>query len=401
MSVRSTVSVSLQFGKIIKNNFFQRDRASLAVPGTGLALCGVGYDLEDLQGKKSTKPAKRPAAELEQPTNESTEDVPRINEQSRRRKYHAQKVLQGMKNMEVKRNRSVLDAVVFPCIAIDNSWIAWKDELISHDPELLYYPQRLFQFTNGEVLSNQSSSMVGSTIWDAEVLLAHYLDKHLSELAIATGAQNPITVLELGAGASIAAIVLARYSSQIKKVYIQELVEVLPYSLQSCQMNGLNEDQIQGIAATWGDEGIQAIQTTSGEKRFDWIIMADVFYHEEHFSALTTTITSLLTIGGQCIVAFEQRRKDLTPLLHSWSKYFIDVKIIRLPIEGKRENNNPGENDSKAATTEELEAAPSENEKSSLAEQDSTRTNVYICIFSSFQPKEVNNEEETVEIERI
>jgi len=85
----------------------------------------------------------------------------------------------------------------------DKFWLDFHSELSNFDPDLLFFPQRRFEFTYTdsktriEIVVPHLADTVGSTVWDAEVFLAHYIDKFL------TLADNSI-VVELGAGTAIA-----------------------------------------------------------------------------------------------------------------------------------------------------------------------------------------------------
>lgn len=366
-----------------------RDRASLAVPGTGLALCGVGYDLGVLSSlPTSSKGKKRPqadGAESSYTPNEAAiplSNEARVNEQSRRRRYHERKqreAFAALTNSTTTNatNCSALDSVIFPNIQCSDEWLAWKEELLSYDTELLYYPQRAFTFKDFTLLANQSSDHVGSTIWDAEVVLAHYFDQHRDLYCCSSSSTETRAMLELGAGTALAAMVLAKNSAATTTattVCIQERADVLEASLTSCRMNDCDQHIIQGVAGDWGKAGIAMIQAQSGREYFDLLCMADVFYHEEDFPCLCETIFSLLHDQGHCVVAFEQRRKNLSSMIQSLSTHFRQTSIIAYNIPLKPTNDN---------------AQEEENSDFAEVEMKNERvTKLYLCTFHHFQQQQ-------------
>ncbi|CBN80157.1 expressed unknown protein [Ectocarpus siliculosus] len=79
--------------------------------------------------------------------------------------------------------------------------MAIEDELSGLNRELSMFPERAFEFSKaGEVVIEQDVADVGSIVWDAEILLAHYLDQ-------AYGSRlSGMRVLELGAGTGLAGL---------------------------------------------------------------------------------------------------------------------------------------------------------------------------------------------------
>ena len=64
-----------------------------------------------------------------------------------------------------------------------------------------FLPERAFDFANaGTIVVEQDAGHVGGCVWDAEVLLAHFIDGLGAEL-------RGRTLLELGAGTGLASLV--------------------------------------------------------------------------------------------------------------------------------------------------------------------------------------------------
>jgi 2-polyprenyl-3-methyl-5-hydroxy-6-metoxy-1,4-benzoquinol methylase len=179
----------------------------------------------------------------------------------------------------------------------EGKWEKFKNELITIDPDLSFFPQRLFAFEGSiEILLDQNINDVGHIIWDAEVLLAHYLEW----LEIADK-----SVLELGAGSGLAAILCGKMGA--RQVSVQELPTVIDHTKSCFDMNFICASF---VSDTWGAGCIEKLKAVS--HGFDVIIMADVLYHPEHFEDLALTITSCLLSKGSIIASYEQRRRDIS-----------------------------------------------------------------------------------------
>ena len=120
---------------------------SYALPGIGLIMAGVGYDIDSLSSDhhvetKQPKPVKR----IERPS---------------------------------------------------DLWRHFRHELCTCDGTKLYYPQRCFDFADFSLLVDNNISTVGSLVWDAEILLAKYVDTVINTNTIGASIS---ALLELGGG---------------------------------------------------------------------------------------------------------------------------------------------------------------------------------------------------------
>jgi predicted nicotinamide N-methyase len=210
-------------------------------------------------------------------------------------------------------------------------WRHLSAELSSVDGELLRYPERAFQFQHaGFVLINQSTNSVGTIIWDAEVLLAHYID------LLAQSVISDKLVLELGAGTALASIVAGKRGAQ---VFVQELEDILPESQQRIEQNNVTAKFIGG---RWGEELSSAILSHAEGKAFDLIVMADVLYHPEHFADLIGTIRKCSKSGTEVLIVFELRRRDLEAYLLSLTALFETQRVICYEILRQGERDGDG-----------------------------------------------------------
>lgn len=231
-------------------------------------------------------------------------------------------------------------------------WHSFRTELISYQPELLFQPERAFSFVtfgSGKefnLILSQSYEEVGSTIWDAETLLAHYLNDNIMSMMERNEFKMP-SLLELGAGTALAALTWVHgwksgiTDSEFGVVVCQETPDVVQ-KLQKLLVHQPLGDRICTVGGFWGSNLLQ--QTVDSEllsdKKFDLVVMADVFYHEEHFEDLLLTIFSLLASGGDVVIVFEQRRKNLSELLLSIANRGFQVKKVHKYIIPRIDNED-------------------------------------------------------------
>lgn len=114
-------------------------------------------------------------------------------------------------------------------------WYSFRHELFNYDADLLFFPQRRFDFpiSHVSILVNQTFANVGTTVWDAELLMSHFIDSH--DILV-----QGTVVLELGAGTAIAGILCAHMKNLELTVVVQELEEVIPHTVECFQMNGID-----------------------------------------------------------------------------------------------------------------------------------------------------------------
>lgn len=216
-------------------------------------------------------------------------------------------------------------------VSSSGDWEPFRHELVSCDTTKQFYPQRAFTFDDGapDILLDQWAGDVGMIVWDAEVLLAHYLVNHNHcEL-------SGRRVLELGAGTALAAIASYRRGASI---CVQELEHVIKHTEHCLRSNNVHDFLL--AAHCWGDEMVQ--QTTEGQQRcFDLVVMADVLYHTDDFEVLIKTITECVkSEGGDVIIFYEERRKNIDTFFDKLSSHFREDKVTCYIIEKAMEESN-------------------------------------------------------------
>lgn len=210
------------------------------------------------------------------------------------------------------------------------NWNEFKNELSSRDNELLRYPQRAFQFINSNfILINQSTNSVATIVWDSEVILSHYLD-NLNYNYI-----NNKIILELGAGTSLASIVISKLNGIS---YIQDLNEIIDECKERLIQNNILTAKY--ISGRWGNELVLKIMEETNNNYFDMIVMSDVLYQPEHFTDLNNVIKNCSKIGTELIIAYELRRLDLKTYFSTLSENFETVKVICYEVPKQFDNDN-------------------------------------------------------------
>jgi predicted nicotinamide N-methyase len=392
-----------------------RSHAALAVPGSGLGLCGVGFDLGGsghdnmppidaehqtvidfyqslyAENKESVNGSARKEKESADGEEKNVNVVSsgcvdnKRKLTSRRARYQNKKskneecVIDPVIDMTL-RNRSSLSGFLTQANSVEIiSDCPFKEELINYDCELLYYPERLFCYSfETPLLLAQSYSHVGSTIWDAEVVLSHYIDNYLpfGIYDSLNRRKEDHMVIELGAGTGLASLV-CMCKNFFSKVVIQDLEEVFEVTLPPIQhqlsliSQNISQSSFFSIAALWGKEAVAIIQKEASINKTSLIIMADVLYHCEHFQVLLDTIFGLLKEEGDLILSFEQRRKDVNGLLIGLRRNFEECIVHQYNIRPAVSSSISNEGEILST----IEAA----------ETDLPR--VYLCHFKKFKGK--------------
>lgn len=245
------------------------------------------------------------------------------------------------------------------------------------DSDLQRYPQRAFEFggQTAAVLVDQWFGDVGLCVWDAEVVLAHRLHSlfsctsdpvendstsagNLHAVAPSSTSMRGVRLLELGAGAAVAAIVCARLGA---RVTAQELTEERVAHARACAAmnsahvrvchgrwasNALHDDLFgrdndASIATANADATSSSITQTPSDRRFDIVAMADVLYGDaSEFDDLLTTILAAVRPGGAVFVSVEQRRRDIAPFFARVAAHFSETCVLRYDISRATDQTN-------------------------------------------------------------
>ncbi|KAG0030434.1 Methyltransferase-like protein 21D [Podila clonocystis] len=173
---------------------------------------------------------------------------------------------------------------------------------------------------------------VGSTIWDAAIVLSKYLEK--SKLYAANKGKS-IKVLELGSGTGIVGLAMARLMSAKGiqgKVVLTDKESVIPLLQKNAEKNVskgvevvaqvLDWEVISGIKAIDAKESTEEIaeakdigsaiatEESTPFVNLDWdlVILSDCIWVSGLYASLVGTIETLVTLPAtQLLIAFEKR----------------------------------------------------------------------------------------------
>lgn len=171
---------------------------------------------------------------------------------------------------------------------------------------------------------------MGSTIWDAAIVLSKYLEK--SKL-YAANKEKPIKVLELGSGTGIVGLVMARLMSAKGipgTVVLTDKESVVPLLQKNAVKNVSNGVEVVAQVLDWEIiSGIKAIDAKESSEEstkaevgsvasvestqfvnMDWdlVILSDCIWVPGLYASLVGTIETLVTLPStQILIAFEKR----------------------------------------------------------------------------------------------
>ncbi|KAF8935214.1 putative methyltransferase-domain-containing protein [Dissophora ornata] len=175
---------------------------------------------------------------------------------------------------------------------------------------------------------------VGSTIWDAAIVLAKYLERASDLLAsTSTTGQQAINVLELGSGTGIVGLAVARMLSakgmKGSKVVLTDKENVVPLLQRNVEKNASSGIDIEARVFDWeavsgikvntpADVVADSATTTAAAVpgfqdllalEWDLVILSDAIWVPALYPPLISTINAIITPGNktQLITAFEKR----------------------------------------------------------------------------------------------
>ncbi|KAJ1719757.1 Protein-lysine N-methyltransferase efm6 [Coemansia erecta] len=158
---------------------------------------------------------------------------------------------------------------------------------------------------------------VGSTVWDAGLVMAKYLDHQAQsgELDL-TGK----TVLELGAGTGIVGISLARLQPKCT-VILTDKAELVPLLKHNVGMNTCENAIAEAL--DWCDSGEQQLSGRWSEARPDVILVSDGIWASELHKPLADTLSRLAGEHTRVVIGYETRKFDEeAKFVALWSQAF-------------------------------------------------------------------------------
>mmetsp|Transcript_32158 Transcript_32158/g.76454 ORF Transcript_32158/g.76454 Transcript_32158/m.76454 type:complete len:401 (+) Transcript_32158:54-1256(+) len=163
------------------------------------------------------------------------------------------------------------------------------------------------------------SDHLGTTVWDASIVLAKYLEKNAARGPLSRRAVKGKTVIELGAGVGLAGLSAALL--QPKSVSMTDTAEMLPLMRRNVEKN-LGREAPAGTAGVprvgadvpvpecveldWRDAGARGRLGT-----FDFVIAADCVYHPGLAESFLRTLQEVAHKKTVVLLANEKRSRAL------------------------------------------------------------------------------------------
>eukprot|EP00200_Dunaliella_tertiolecta_P009486 CAMPEP_0202375534 /NCGR_PEP_ID=MMETSP1127-20130417/6197_1 /ASSEMBLY_ACC=CAM_ASM_000462 /TAXON_ID=3047 /ORGANISM="Dunaliella tertiolecta, Strain CCMP1320" /LENGTH=342 /DNA_ID=CAMNT_0048973045 /DNA_START=1522 /DNA_END=2550 /DNA_ORIENTATION=- len=137
------------------------------------------------------------------------------------------------------------------------------------------------------VSQDPNTEHLGTSVWDASIVLAKFLEKNMRKGAFARSKITGKRVLELGSGMGLGGIAMSLMGADVT---LTDTVDVLPLLRRNCELN-LGKGKAHVCELDW----MKPEQTKQWDAPFDIIIAADCIYHEHivpHFHAVIMATTN-------------------------------------------------------------------------------------------------------------
>ncbi|KAK0603104.1 hypothetical protein LWI29_001486 [Acer saccharum] len=184
-----------------------------------------------------------------------------------------------------------------------------------------------------------NSKHLGTTVWDASVVFAKYLEKNCRRGRFCPSKLKGKRVIELGAGCGVAGFGMALLGCNVVATDQNEVLPLLKRNVERntstiTQMNPSSDSfgSIQVAELDWGNEDhLKAVGPP-----FDYIIGTDVVYAEHLLEPLLRTIFALSGPKTTILLGYEIRSTSVhEQMLNMWKSHF-DVKVVP---KSKMDNN--------------------------------------------------------------
>ncbi|KAI8320419.1 hypothetical protein GQ54DRAFT_241617, partial [Martensiomyces pterosporus] len=153
---------------------------------------------------------------------------------------------------------------------------------------------------------------VGSTIWDAALVLAKYIE-HQAKLGNLDLAGK--TVVELGSGTGLVGIAVSRIHPKAR-VVLSDKQELLPLLNRNIELNNA-QGNTSAVPIDWrsSDDALPA--------RPDVILVSDGIWAKDLHKPLADTLARLATKDTRVLLAYETRKFDEeAQFIALWSQHF-------------------------------------------------------------------------------
>ncbi|KAF5830984.1 putative methyltransferase-domain-containing protein [Dunaliella salina] len=137
------------------------------------------------------------------------------------------------------------------------------------------------------VSQDPNTEHLGTSVWDASIVLAKFLEKNMRKGAFARTKIAGKRVLELGSGMGLGGIAMSLMGADVT---LTDTVDVLPLLRRNCELN-LGKGKAHVCELNW----MKPEQAQQWAAPFDFVIAADCIYHEHivpYFHAIVMATTN-------------------------------------------------------------------------------------------------------------
>ncbi|GMH33697.1 hypothetical protein BSKO_01531 [Bryopsis sp. KO-2023] len=205
-------------------------------------------------------------------------------------------------------------------------WERWNTHFSTVvEQEVLGYPFRLSQDPNSENL--------GTTVWDASIVLAKYLEKNSLKGEFSKKRVWSKRAIELGSGMGLGGMAFMLLGC--KEVVLTDLKEVLPLLRKNVERN-MSPTALMGSPFENGVGRISVAeldwtnreQCSSLEVPFDYVLAADCVYHENHLHDFLATILAITDNKSTVLVVNELRSESVQDeFMSAFGEHFTIRKV--------------------------------------------------------------------------
>lgn len=182
------------------------------------------------------------------------------------------------------------------------------------------------------ISQDPSSHNLGTTVWDASIVLAKFFEKNaVGRGNFSIAKLHHRQCLELGAGTGLAGIALALYGANVTFTDIQSVLPLLKKNVEdnilkstTCQSNIVGSVDIKEL--DWSNEATY----TQFKPPYDYIIAADCVYGEAAVKPFLRTVLQMANKKTVVLIANEMRCQTVHSMfMDLFSDFFI---VKKLPV---------------------------------------------------------------------
>jgi predicted nicotinamide N-methyase len=186
------------------------------------------------------------------------------------------------------------------------------------------------------ISQDPSSNNLGTTVWDASIVLTKFFEKNaVGRGNFSTAKLHHRQCLELGAGTGLAGIALALYGANVTFTDIQSVLPLLKKNvedniLKSTAASAAGQSNIVGSVdikeLDWSNEATY----TQFKPPYDYIIAADCVYGEAAVEPFLRTVLQMANKKTVVLIANEMRCQTVHSMFMDMFSEFFTVK--KLPV---------------------------------------------------------------------